>query len=89
MLLTKISNHSINHMMDSKHLAIVNIFAHLKKFTKARFDYTSSKEKLTKSKRFKVKMMLYIVDVVAGWSCLCDGPCVTVALDFYVYSRAS
>ena len=38
LLLTKISNHSINHMIDSKHLAIVNIFALLKKFTKARFD---------------------------------------------------
>ena len=38
LLLTKISNHSINHIIDSKHLAIVNIFAPLKKFTKARFD---------------------------------------------------
>ena len=37
-LLTKISNHSINHIIDSKHLAIVNIFAPLKKFTKVRFD---------------------------------------------------
>ena len=37
-MLTKISNHSINHMIESKHLAIVNIFAPLKKFTKARFD---------------------------------------------------
>ena len=41
LLLTKISNYSINHMIDSKHLAIVNIFAPLKKFTKARFDCTS------------------------------------------------
>ena len=38
LLLTKIRNHSINHMIDSKHLAIVNIFALLKKFTKARLD---------------------------------------------------
>ena len=53
------------------------------------FNAAVSKEKLTKSKRFKVKMMLYIVDVVAGWTCMCDGPCVTVALDFYVYRGAS
>ena len=52
-------------------------------------NFAVSKEKLTKSKRFKVKMMLYIVDVVAGWTCMCDGPCVTVALDFYVYRSAS
>ena len=38
LMLTKISNHSINHMIDSKHLAIVNNFVPLKKFTKARFD---------------------------------------------------
>ena len=38
LLLTKFSNHSINNMIDSKHLTIVNIFAPLKKFTKARFD---------------------------------------------------
>ena len=35
-----LSNHSINQMIDSKHLAIVNIFVLLKKFTKARFDCT-------------------------------------------------
>ena len=40
LLLTKISNHSINHMIDSKQLAIANNFVHLKKFTKARFDCT-------------------------------------------------
>ena len=39
LLLTKISNHSTNHIIDSKHLKLVNIFAPLKKFTKARFDY--------------------------------------------------
>ena len=38
LLLTKISNYSINHMIDSKYLAMVNIFAPLKKFTKVRFD---------------------------------------------------
>ena len=38
MLLAKISKYSINHTIDSKHLAIVNIFGHLKKFTKGRFD---------------------------------------------------
>ena len=38
LLLTKISNHSINHIIDSKHLVIVNIFALLKKFTQASFD---------------------------------------------------
>ena len=38
LLLTKISNHSINHIKDSKHLVIGNIFALLKKFTPASFD---------------------------------------------------
>ena len=38
LLLTKISNYSINHMIDSKYLAIVNIFAPLKRFTKVSFD---------------------------------------------------
>ena len=41
LLLTKMTNHCINHMIDSKHLAIVNFFAPFKKFTKARFDCTS------------------------------------------------
>ena len=40
LLPTKISNHSINHMIDSKCLAIVNIFALFKKFTKASFQCT-------------------------------------------------
>ena len=40
LLLTKIRNHSINDVIDSKHVAIVNIFARLKKFTKVRFDCT-------------------------------------------------
>ena len=40
MPITKLPNHNINHMIDSKHLAIVNVFAPLKKFTKARFDCT-------------------------------------------------
>ena len=40
LLLTKIGNHSINHMIDSKHLAKVNIFSPLKTFTKVRFDCT-------------------------------------------------
>ena len=40
LLLTKIGNYRINHMIDSKHLAIVNIFAPLKKFTKVRFNCT-------------------------------------------------
>ena len=34
MLLTKIGNHSINHMIDSKHLAIVNIFCFSKSLLK-------------------------------------------------------
>ena len=34
LLLTKISNHSINHMIDSKHMEIANIFAPLKKLLK-------------------------------------------------------
>ena len=38
LLFAKFSNHIINNMIDSKHLAIVNIFAPLKMFTKARFD---------------------------------------------------
>ena len=38
LLLTKISNHSINHIIDSKHLAIVNIFVPLKELTNDRFD---------------------------------------------------
>ena len=38
MPLTKIGNHSINHMIDSKHLVIVNIFVPLKKFTKVKLD---------------------------------------------------
>ena len=38
LLLTKIRNHSINRMIDSKQQAIVNIYAPLKKFTKVRFD---------------------------------------------------
>ena len=37
-LLTKINNHNINHIIDSKQLAIINIFVHLKKFNKVRFD---------------------------------------------------
>jgi len=37
-LLTKLSNHGINHMIDSKNLTIAKI-ALLKKFTKARFDW--------------------------------------------------
>ena len=41
LLLTKIGNYSINHIIDSKHLAIVNIFLPLKKFTKGSFDCTS------------------------------------------------
>ena len=45
LLLTKIGNHSINHMIDSRHLAIVNIYALLKKFTKARFDCNYGVEK--------------------------------------------
>ena len=40
LLQTKISNHSIDYMTDIKHLAIVNFFALLKKFTKAKFDCT-------------------------------------------------
>ena len=53
MPLTKIGNHSINHMIDSKHLAIVNIFAPLKKFTKARFDYSNfSKTKMAQNTQF-------------------------------------
>ena len=35
------SNHSINYMIDSKYLEIVNIFAPLKKFTKDRCDFTN------------------------------------------------
>ena len=35
----KLRTHSINHMIDSKYLAIVNIFALLKKSIKARFNY--------------------------------------------------
>ena len=38
LLLIKISNHSMNHKIDNKHLAIVNIFAPLNKFTKVSFD---------------------------------------------------
>ena len=38
LLLTKIYNLRVNHMIDGKHLAIVNIFTLLKNFTKARFD---------------------------------------------------
>ena len=34
MPLTKIGNHSINHMIDSKHLAIVNIFCFSKSLLK-------------------------------------------------------
>ena len=41
LLLNKMSNHCINYMIDSKHLAIVNIFAPLKKFTKDRFHCTN------------------------------------------------
>ena len=40
LLLTKISNHCINHMIDSKHLTIANSFELLKKFAKARFECT-------------------------------------------------
>ena len=40
LLLAKISNHSINHTLDSKHLEIVNISTPLNKFTKGTFDYS-------------------------------------------------
>ena len=48
LLLTKIGHYS-NNMIDSKHLAIVNIFAPLRKFTKVRFDCIS-KNRLLLSK---------------------------------------
>jgi len=40
LLLTKINNLSINHMIDKKHLAILHIFELLKNFTKARLQCT-------------------------------------------------
>ena len=40
LLLTKLPNHNINHMIDSKHLAVVNFFAVPKRFTNARLDCT-------------------------------------------------
>ena len=45
LLHTKISNYSINHMIDSKYLAIVKIFSPVEKFTKARFDCINGGEK--------------------------------------------
>ena len=40
LLPTKISNHRINHKIDRKSLAIVNIYALLSNFTRASFDCT-------------------------------------------------
>ena len=40
LLLTKITNHSIDYIMDSKNLEIVNFFALLRKFVKVKFDCT-------------------------------------------------
>ena len=48
LLLTKIRNHSINHMIDSKHLAIVNIF----RFSKSLLKPGSTVSSISKTKYF-------------------------------------